>query len=176
VHLDGSRIFNAAVALGCDVREFTKSVDTVQFCLSKGLSAPVGSLLCGPKGFIDKARRLRKMVGGGMRQAGIIAAAGIIALAEMVDRLAEDHHNARRLAEGLADLPGMKLDLDTVQTNIVFFGPQKPPSEGASFAQILAHEGVKIGDIGDGRFRAVTHYGITSKDIDEAVKIMRRVW
>jgi threonine aldolase len=176
VHLDGSRIFNAAVALRCDVREFTNSVDSVQFCLSKGLSAPVGSLVCGRKDFIARARRLRKMVGGGMRQAGIIAAAGIIALTEMVDRLAEDHANARRLAEGLVDLPGMKLDLDTVQTNIVIFGPQKPPHEGSSFAQVLAREGVKVGDIGDGRFRAVTHYGITNKDIDEAVKIMRWVW
>lgn len=176
LHLDGSRIFNAAVALQCDVREFTTSVDTVQFCLSKGLSAPVGSLVCGPKDFIAKARRLRKMIGGGMRQAGIIAAAGIVALTEMVDRLAEDHTNARRLAEGLVDLPGIKLDLDTVQTNIVIFGPQKPPPEGPSFSQVLAREGVRVGDIGDGRFRAVTHYGISSKDIEEAVKIMRRVW
>jgi len=176
LHLDGSRIFNAAVALQCDVREFTNSVDSVQFCLSKGLSAPVGSLVCGRKDFIARARRLRKMVGGGMRQAGIIAAAGIVALTEMVDRLAEDHGNARRLAEGLVDLPGIKLDLDTVQTNIVIFGPQNPPPEGPSFAQGLAREGVKVGDIDDGRFRAVTHYGITDKDIDEAVKIARRVW
>jgi threonine aldolase len=176
VHLDGSRIFNAAVALPCDVREFTKSVDSVQFCLSKGLSAPVGSLVCGPKDFIAKARRLRKMVGGGMRQAGIIAAAGIVALTEMVDRLAEDHHTARQLADGLVDLPGMTLDLDTVQTNIVIFGPQKLQHEGPSFAQRLASEGVKVGDIDDGRFRAVTHYGITNKEIDEAVKIVRRVW
>lgn len=176
VHLDGSRIFNAAVALQCDVREFTKSVDSVQFCLSKGLSAPVGSLVCGRKEFIARARRLRKMVGGGMRQAGIIAAAGIVALTEMIDRLAEDHMTARRLAEGLVDLPGMKLDLDTVQTNIVIFGPQNPPPEGSSFAQVLAREGVKVGDIGDGRFRAVTHYGITDKDIDKAIKIARKVW
>lgn len=176
VHLDGSRIFNAAVALQCDAREFTMSVDSVQFCLSKGLSAPVGSLACGSKDFIAKARRLRKMIGGGMRQAGIIAAAGIVALTEMVERLAEDHTNARHLAEGLVDLPGVKLDLDTVQTNIVIFGPQKPPPEGPSFAQVLAREGVKVGDIGDGCFRAVTHYGITNKDIDEAVKIVRRVW
>ncbi len=176
VHLDGSRIFNAAVAMDCDVREFTNRVDSVQFCLSKGLSAPVGSLLCGTKDFIAKARRYRKMVGGGMRQAGIIAAAGIVALTEMVDRLAEDHHTARQLAEGLVDLPGMRLNLETVQTNIVIFGPQHLPPEGPSLAQVLAREGVKIGDIGGGRFRAVTHYGITSKDIEEAVRVMRRVW
>jgi len=99
-----------------------------------------------------------------------------VALTEMVDRLADDHMTARRLAEGLVDLPGVKLDLDTVQTNIVIFGPQNPPPEGLSFAQLLAREGVKVGDIGDGRFRAVTHYGITNQDIEEAVKIMRKVW
>ncbi|NOT58329.1 MAG: threonine aldolase, partial [Deltaproteobacteria bacterium] len=176
VHLDGSRIFNAAIARGCDVREFTNRVASVQFCLSKGLSAPVGSLLCGTKDFIAKARRYRKMIGGGMRQAGIIAAAGIVALTEMVDRLAEDHHTARQLAEGLVDLPGMRLNLETVQTNIVIFGPKNPPPEGPSLAQVLAREGVKIGDIGGGRFRAVTHYGITAKDIEEAVRVLRKVW
>ena len=176
VHLDGSRIFNAAVALQCNVHELTKSVDSVQFCLSKGLSAPVGSLVCGRKDFIAQARRLRKMVGGGMRQAGIIAAAGIVALTEMVERLAEDHQTARQLAEGLVDLPGMRLDLDTVQTNLVIFAPQNPLPEGPSFAQVLTHEGVKVGDIGGGRFRAVTHYGITPKDINEALKVIHRVW
>ncbi|MGE0821565.1 MAG: low-specificity L-threonine aldolase [Candidatus Binatia bacterium] len=176
VHLDGSRIFNAAVASECRETEFTQHVDTVQFCLSKGLAAPVGSLVCGSKDFIARARRLRKMVGGGMRQAGIIAAAGLVALDEMVERLAEDHQTARQLAEGLADLPGIRLDLDTVQTNIVIFGAENPPPEGPSFAQVLAREGVKIGDIGDGRFRAVTHYGITGQDIKEALTVMRRVW
>lgn len=176
LHLDGSRIFNAAVARGCGVREFTDSVDSVQFCLSKGLAAPVGSLLCGKQEVIDRARRYRKMIGGGMRQAGIIAAAGIVALTEMVERLAEDHQTARQLAEGLVDLPGMRLDLETVQTNLVIFGPRNPSPEGPSFAQMLAREGVKIGDIGGGRFRAVTHYGITVQDIDEAVRVMRKVW
>lgn len=176
VHLDGSRIFNAAVALRCEVREFTACVDSVQFCLSKGLAAPVGSLVCGEAAFIAKARRIRKMVGGGMRQAGIIAAAGVVALTEMIERLAEDHRTARTLAEGLADLPGMRLDLDTVQTNIVIFGPEKRPPEEPSFAQVLAREGVKVGDIGGGRFRAVTHYGITQTDIHEAVKVMRKTW
>ncbi|MBM4259553.1 MAG: low-specificity L-threonine aldolase [Deltaproteobacteria bacterium] len=176
IHLDGSRILNAAVASGCSETKFTQYVDSVQFCLSKGLAAPVGSLLCGSKEFIARARRIRKMVGGGMRQAGVIAAAGLVALGEMTERLTEDHYNARILANDLVDLPGMTLDLDTVQTNIVIFGPQKPPPEGPSFAQTLAREGVKIGDIGNGRFRAVTHYGITGKDIEEAVKVIRRVW
>lgn len=176
VHLDGSRIFNAAVALHCDVKEFTRSVDSVQFCLSKGLSAPVGSLVCGGKEFIARARRLRKMVGGGMRQAGIIAAAGIVALNEMVERLAEDHQTARALAEGLSDLPNIQLDLDTVQTNIVIFGPKNPPPEDPSFAQRLAREGVNLGDLGDGRFRVVTHYGIDKNDIQDALPIMQKVW
>lgn len=176
IHLDGSRIFNATIALGCDVREFTAQVESVQFCLSKGLAAPVGSLVCGSREFIARARRWRKMVGGGMRQAGIIAAAGIVALTEMIDRLAEDHDTARILAEGIADLPGMQLDRATVQTNIVIFGPQTLPPEGPSFAQALARAGVQIGDIGGGRFRAVTHYGITRDDIETAVKIVRDTW
>lgn len=176
VHLDGSRIVNAAVALNCYVCELARFADSVQFCLSKGLAAPVGSLVCGSTDFIARARRARKMVGGGMRQAGIIAAAGIVALNEMVERLAEDHQTARRLAEGLAELPGMRLDLETVQTNIVIFGPERQPPEGSSFAQVLAREGVKIGDIGGGRFRAVTHYGISQADIHEALPIMRRTW
>ncbi len=176
IHLDGSRIFNAAVALGCPVRELTRFADSVQFCLSKGLSAPVGSLVCGKRDFIARARRTRKMVGGGMRQAGIIAAAGIVALTEMVERLAEDHQHARILAEGLVELPGMQLDLDTVQTNLVILGPHTPHPEGPSFAQELARAGVKIGDIGGGRFRAVTHYGITQADIRKAVRIMQMTW
>lgn len=176
VHLDGSRIFNAAVALGCDVREFTGQVESVQFCLSKGLSAPIGSLVCGTHDFVARARRWRKMVGGGMRQAGIIAAAGIVALTEMVDRLEEDHRTAGILAQGLAELPGMQLDLDTVQTNIVIFGPRTLPPEGPSFVSELVRAGVQIGDIGGGRFRAVTHYGISVEDIHKAVKIAQQTW
>jgi threonine aldolase len=176
VHLDGSRIFNAAVALNCTVSEFASYADSVQFCLSKGLAAPVGSLVCGNKELIARARRARKMVGGGMRQAGIIAAAGIVALTEMVERLAEDHLTARLLAEGLAELPGMQIDLDTVQTNIVIFAPEKQDTEGPSFATVLAQEGVRIGDIGKDRFRAVTHYGIAQADIHEALRIIRKTW
>ncbi|MBI3303817.1 MAG: low-specificity L-threonine aldolase [Deltaproteobacteria bacterium] len=176
VHLDGSRIFNAAIALRCDVRDFTRFANSVQFCLSKGLAAPVGSLVCGSADFIARARRTRKMVGGGMRQAGIIAAAGIVALTEMVERLTEDHQNARILAGGLAELPGMQLDLDTVQTNIVIFSADKRQPESPSFAQALAREGVKVGDIGGGRFRAVTHYGISQSDIHGALRIMQKTW
>src|SRR5437867_7032698 len=126
VHLDGARVFNAAVAQQVDVRELTVPVDSVMFCLSKGLSAPVGSMLAGSLDFIERARRMRKMVGGGMRQAGVIAAAGLCALNEMVDRLAEDHVNARRLAEGLQGLPSVDIDLSRVETNMVF-GDCRPP-------------------------------------------------
>ncbi|MGB3905549.1 MAG: low-specificity L-threonine aldolase, partial [Anaerolineae bacterium] len=121
VHLDGARVFNASVSLGVDVKELTRNVDSVMFCLSKGLSAPVGSMVAGSEEFIRRARKNRKMLGGGMRQAGIIAAAGIVALNEMVDRLAEDHANARLLAGGLKEIDGLDVDLNTVQSDIVIF-------------------------------------------------------
>ncbi|MCR4408153.1 MAG: low-specificity L-threonine aldolase [Anaerolineae bacterium] len=176
VYLDGARIFNAAVALGVDVRQLTRSVDTVSFCLSKGLCAPVGSLICGTRDFIAEARRNRKIVGGGMRQAGVIAAAGIVALEQMVDRLAEDHENARRLAFGLAEIPGITLDPQQVQTNIVIFDLVAGRPTPAEFAAGLEAEGVKVLALG-GRIRLVTHYGIDTADIDRALvaigKVMR---
>lgn len=175
VHLDGARIFNAAVALGVDVKELVKDVDSVQFCLSKGLSAPVGSLICGDKDFIYEARRNRKIVGGGMRQAGIIAAAGIVALEQMVDRLAEDHANARRLAEGLAEIPGLAIDLDRVQTNIVIFELTSERLTPAELAARLNNKGVKLLAIEGRRLRAVTHYGIEADDIEFALAAMREV-
>src|SRR2546428_1165098 len=132
VHLDGARVFNAAVAQRVDVRELSGPVDSVMFCLSKGLSAPVGSMLAGSTAFIERARRMRKMLGGGMRQAGVLAAAGLCALNEMVDRLAEDHVNARRLAEGLQGLSGFDVDLSTVETNMVF-GQCRPPFTARQF-------------------------------------------
>ncbi len=176
LHLDGSRIFNAAVALGCKPQELTRYADSVQFCLSKGLAAPVGSLICGSADFIARARRIRKMVGGGMRQVGVLAAAGIVALNEMVERLAEDHRTARVLAQGLAELPGIRLDLEAVQTNIVIFAVEPSGVEKPPLAHLLAREGVLMGDLGGGRFRAVTHYGITKKDIDVALRIFQKVW
>ncbi|MBI5305908.1 MAG: low-specificity L-threonine aldolase [Chloroflexi bacterium] len=174
VHIDGARIFNAAVALGATARDFAQYSDSVSFCLSKGLSAPVGSLLCGAREFIAEARRNRKMVGGGMRQAGILAAAGIVALATMVERLAEDHAHARYLAEQLADLPGIDLDPTSVKTNIVFFDL----TGGLTAAQAekrLAQEGVLIGASGARRMRAVTHYGIARADIEDVLGVIRRV-
>jgi threonine aldolase len=175
IHLDGARVFNAAVGMGQDVRAITDHVDSVQFCLSKGLSAPVGSLLCGDEALIARARRVRKMVGGGMRQAGIIAAAGIIALDEMVDRLAEDHANARILAEGLASFPQLRVDLKTVQTDIVMFELADERLTVAPFVKALAERGVKVGGSGARRIRAVTHYGISASDIEETLEAVRGV-
>jgi len=175
VHLDGARIFNAAVALGVDVKELVKEVDSVSFCLSKGLSAPVGSVICGDEDFIYEARRNRKIVGGGMRQAGIIAAAGIVALEQMVDRLVEDHANARRLAEGLAEIPGLAINLERVQTNIVIFELASERLTPAEFVAKLGERGVKLLAIGGRRLRAVTHYGIEADDIEVALAVVQEV-
>lgn len=168
VHLDGARIFNAAVAQNIDVREITRDVDSVTFCLSKGLCAPIGSVLCGSADFIARARRMRKAVGGGMRQAGILAAAGLIALEQMVDRLSLDHRNACLLAEGLAAVPGIELDVDMVRTNMVFFNLAEDvpytATEIASKMQQAAN--VWVGTRGPRGFRAVTHYWIEKSDVE----------
>ena len=168
VYLDGARIFNAAVALGVPACRLSQNVDSVALCLSKGLSAPVGSLLCGSKDFIEWARKFRKMLGGGMRQAGIIASAGIVALETMVDRLAEDHSNARHLAEGLANIKGITLAQDNIPTNIVMFD-LSPELSVTDFFEGLERAGVKIGFRDGGPFRAVTHCTVSSSDIDEAL-------
>jgi threonine aldolase len=175
VHLDGARVFNAAVALGVDVRDLTRSVDSVQFCLSKGLSAPVGSLLCGTEAFMYEARRWRKIVGGGMRQAGVLAAAGIEGLEGMVGRMADDHANARRLAEGLAEIPGFAVDLSSVQTNIVIWDLATDRTTPQEVAERLRAGGVKIFSIGGQQFRAVTHFGIEAGDIERALTVARQV-
>ena len=175
VHLDGARIFNAAVALGVDVTELTCHVDSVSFCLSKGLSSPVGSLVCGSSQFIAEARRNRKVLGGGMRQSGIIAAAGIAALEQMVDRLAEDHENAKCLAEGIARIPGLSIELNRIQTNIVYFDMADDQFTAETLVKQLAGRGVKVLQVGPGRLRAVTHYGISAEDIDLALAAMSEV-
>ncbi len=168
VHLDGARIFNAALALGVPAKVLTENVDSISFCLSKGLSAPVGSLLCGSEDFVKRARKFRKMLGGGMRQAGIIAAAGIVALDTMVDRLAEDHMNAKRLAKGLAGIKGIHSDPDSLPTNIVMFS-LSPELSVSRFIESLNEAGVRIGSRGGSLFRAVTHYMISSVDIDQVL-------
>jgi len=175
VHLDGARIFNAAVALGIDVKELTANVDSLSFCLSKGLSAPVGSVVCGSSEFIAEARRARKVLGGGMRQAGVIAAAGIKALEEMVDRLAEDHENARRLAEGIASITGLLIEPARVQTNIVYFELDEGRMTPKALVTELNKKEVKLLSVGVRRLRAVTHYGISTEDIDLTVKALGEV-
>ena len=163
LHMDGARIFNAAVYLGLNLSTLLENVDSVSICLSKGLSAPVGSLVCGSEEFISKARRIRKMLGGGMRQAGIIAAAGIIALEKMVDRLSEDHINAKKLAVGLSKIPNIGIDIDQVQTNIIFFEIKE--GSDLKLASLLENKGVKIYPRKP-KWRIVTHSGITSTDVD----------
>ncbi len=180
VHLDGARLFNAAVALARDAREFTRHVDSVTFCLSKGLAAPVGSVICGSADLVGRARRLRKMLGGGMRQAGIIAAAGIVALERMVDRLAEDHANARALAKGLARLPGLAVDLASVQTNIVIFRVARPdgPASPTSINELVqgcAARKIKIHAIGPAAIRCVTHKDVDTEDIHRTLDAFREI-
>lgn len=172
VHMDGARIFNAAVALETPVSALTEDVDTVGFCLSKGLSCPIGSVLCGDKEFIDEANRWRKILGGGMRQVGVVAAAGIVALDTMVDRMADDHSNARRLAIGLAEVKGIRLNPENIQTNIVRFGV--PSGKGGEIAERLKAEGVHING-GGSELRMVTHYGVDSEDIDFTLAATRTV-
>ncbi|MBI4201454.1 MAG: low-specificity L-threonine aldolase [Chloroflexi bacterium] len=173
VHLDGARIFNAAVALKVPAAELARPADTVSFCLSKGLSCPVGSLVCGSKELVAIARKNRKMVGGGMRQAGIIAAAGIVALNTMVDRLAEDHATAKRLAKGLAGFRGLSLDSDAIQTNIVIFQVTDRPAP--EFIEALKQLGVLISYTGGRKVRMVTHHGIGTEDVDEALNVVEGV-
>ncbi len=175
LHIDGARIFNAAVAQGVDVKELVRNADSVTFCLSKGLSAPVGSVVCGSADFIRRARRARKVLGGGMRQAGIIAAAGIVALQQMVDRLADDHANARRLATGVAAIPGFAVDLSRVQTNIVYIDVVHSDFSAADVAARLRQHEVGVFDTGPRRLRAVTHYGIEAADIEEAIQVFATV-
>ena len=173
VHLDGARIFNAAVALGVEAADIADCADTVTFCLSKGLACPVGSIFCGSRESVQDAKRWRKRLGGGMRQVGVLAAAGLIALDQMVDRLAEDHANARTLAEGLAELPGVRCDLSRVQTNLVFF--DLDTMAAPVFTEECARRGL-LGDwSGPKRMRFVTHYGIDAEDVQSALKVCEEV-
>ena len=175
VHMDGARIFNAAIAQNIDVRELTRHVDSLMFCLSKGLSAPVGSLVVGSREFVDRARRQRKMLGGGMRQAGIIAAPGIIAIEKMVDRLKDDHENAKLLARGLMRIDGISLDLDRVQTNIVLYDVSGLGINANEWAAKMRDSGVKAGAVEAGRVRMVTHRGIEKEDVEYALEVAEKV-
>ncbi len=174
IHLDGARIFNAAAAAEVDVGEWTREVDTMMFCVSKGLGAPVGSILCGPHALMPEARRLKILYGGAWRQAGVLAAAGLVALEEGPGRLHEDHARARRLAEGLAELAPGSVDLEMVETNMVFVDTSVMGLEPFEAAQRLADEGVGC-TISPPRIRLVTHLDVSDADIDTAVAAWRTI-
>jgi threonine aldolase len=175
VHLDGARIFNAGVALGQSVVDLTRKFDSVMFCLSKGLGAPVGSMLTGSREFIDEARRVRKLLGGGMRQAGILAAAGLVALDESPKRLHIDHQNARFLAEGLAEIPGVKIDPAKVKTNILFFDVSASGLSAPEVSKRLADSGVLAHATGPTSIRMVTHCDVDRAGCELAVQVLRDI-
>jgi len=174
IHVDGARIFNAAVALEVPPDRLAAPADSLTFCLSKGLSCPYGSLIVGPQDFIAEARRNRQMVGGGVRQAGVMAAAGIVALKTMIERLAEDHHNAQLLAKGLLAL-GLELEPASVQTNMVFCRMPAGKLSPEEFVEQLGEQGVRVNPPRGGRIRLVTHYGISEEDIQETLRAAERV-
>ena len=174
IHIDGARIFNAATALGVDVKVIANYADTVMFCLSKGLCAPVGSMLVGTKDWIEKARRNRKMLGGGMRQAGILAAAGLVALEKMTNRLGEDHENARLLAEGLNNIPLLKIDMETVQTNMVYIDYSETGLTEKQIISEFERHGIKV-DPEYPLIRMVTHYGISKEDIQYTIQAAKGI-
>lgn len=175
VHMDGARLMNACVAAGCRPTDYTRHVHSVSMCFSKGLGAPIGSILAGPQPFITRARRFRKMFGGAMRQAGLLAAAALYALDHNVERLAEDHANARRLAEALATLPGLQLDPTTVATNIVIFQVDPRLGTPADFVARLRQHAVWVVPIGPRQVRAVTHLDVSASQIDAAIRAFRTV-
>ena len=169
LHVDGARIFNAATALNKSVADLTSEVDSVSFCLSKGLSAPSGSLLCGKKEFIEKARFNRKALGGGMRQSGILAAAGIIALDEMPKKIINDHQNASILAKGLNEIRGISIDLEKVKTNIIYFKLHHPKIDSVTLTNSMLKKNIKFFELGPNWFRLVTHAGINEEDIEHVL-------
>lgn len=176
LHLDGARLFNAAVALGVSVGELAAPADSVMVCFSKGLCAPVGSILCGDKDFIHRARRVRKQLGGGMRQVGVLAAAGIVALESIVPRLSEDHARAKRLAEGLRDLPAIALEADEPATNMVYIQfASDAPLDAPGVVQALAPLGIKVSSISPTRMRLVVHYWIDDQAIETVIEAFKTV-
>jgi threonine aldolase len=177
LHLDGARIFNAAAALGVDARELAAPADTVQFCFSKGLAAPVGSILCGDRETVARARKVRKLLGGAMRQAGVIAAAALVALETMRERLVEDHVNARALADGLAAIDGVRIDAAKVATNIVSFEIDPARMDAGEFQKACAERGLRVSRyLGKSpRLRAVTHHDVSRADIDVALAVMSEI-
>lgn len=173
VHLDGARVFNASASLNVDVKEITKYCDSIMFCLSKGLCAPVGSILAGSKEFIAKARKKRKLMGGGLRQAGFLAAAGIVALNDMTKRLNEDHENAKLLASELNKLPEINVNLDNVKINMVFFSFKDNSIDTKNLVKFFLENNIKINDAENGLMRFVTHYWVTKEDIYRIIHTMK---
>lgn len=173
IHIDGARLFNAVAALGIEAADLAAPADSVSICLSKGLAAPVGSVVCGSRSFIDRARRARKVLGGGMRQAGVVAAAGIVALTEMTQRLVEDHVNAGILAEGLGQIDGISLNPEQIRTNIVYFRITRKEMSAEKLADRLGEKGVRLLAAGPGLCRAVSHYHITAADITIALQAIQ---
>jgi threonine aldolase len=184
-HIDGARIFNAAVSLNIDVNELVKDADSVTFCLSKGLAAPIGSIICGSEKFIYHARRIRKALGGGMRQAGIIASAGMYSLDNMLDQIREDHKNTTRLAEGINKIEGLSIDRENIKSNILYFDIEKDAKrceelarqtkkiKGYPFAITLNN--IRFFESRPSRFRLVTHYGITRDDIEKTLEVLDKI-
>lgn len=175
IHLDGARIFNASIARKIPVSEWTSLVDSVMFCLSKGLSAPVGSIVAGSKEFIEEARRFRKLLGGGMRQVGVIASAGIVALEDMIDRLEEDHILAKKLAIGLSEINGIDINPDDVETNIIIFKIRKDGMDAPEFVERLKDKGVLALSISEDEVRFCTHKDVNEKDVERALKACREI-
>ncbi|WP_019229310.1 low specificity L-threonine aldolase, partial [Sedimentibacter sp. B4] len=175
VHMDGARLFNAAISLGVDVKELAACADTVMFCLSKGLAAPAGSMLAGSKSFIDRARKNRKLMGGGMRQVGILAAAGIIALEKMTERLEEDHKNAKYMAEELSKIDGVKVVTDRLDIDMVFFEISEEIVSSNTLVEKLYEKNIKINGAEGGEYRFVCHIGVSREDIDFTIKCLKEI-
>jgi threonine aldolase len=176
VHLDGARVFNAAKSLGASAGEICAEVDSVMFCLSKGLCAPIGSMLCGSKDFIARSRKIRKQLGGGMRQAGVVAAAGIVALDDMIDRLPEDHHRAKKLADGLSGINGLKIIKGGPLTNMVFFRiTQEVKNNPEQIKEQLKQRGILTSLSGPNEFRLVTHYWINDEDVEKTIGVFGEI-
>ncbi len=173
VHLDGARIFNAAAALNVDARDIAAQVDSVMFCLSKGLCAPIGSMLCGTKEFIERARRNRKVLGGGMRQVGVLAACGLIALQQMTKRLHEDHANAQYLGEQLSAIPGITVDLQAIKINMVFWQTEIANFDSQAFVEYMYQQGIKVSGVSAGKYRFVTNNDVTRSDADKVIETIK---
>jgi len=175
VHMDGARLFNACIALDISADRITEHVDSITFCLSKGLASPIGSVICGSANFISEARRIRKSLGGGMRQTGIIAAAGIVSLNHMISRLKDDHENARYLANGLYELPGIDLNINYVPTNIIFFNFNHPDLSSSDLVKHMQSHGILFSDYNGKHCRLVLHHGISRYDVEKVIDVFNKL-